>query len=102
LPDERTVPSAIAADSNDNLGITSPNTNEILKFDSQARNFTSFKPPTEDAKLVGITIDMSGQIWVAEGIGKLANLDPSKNYNITEYAPMKDQINNSLIDRTAV
>ena len=62
LPDERTVPSAIAADSNDNLGITSPNTNEILKFDSQARNFTSFKPPTEDAKPVGITIDMSRQI----------------------------------------
>jgi streptogramin lyase len=35
LPDERIVPSAIAVDSNDNLWITSPNTNEILKFDSK-------------------------------------------------------------------
>ena len=104
LPDERIVPSAIAIDSNDNLWITSPSTNEILRFDSQARNFTSFKPPTEDAKLGGITIDRSGQVWVAEGIGKLANLDPSKNYNIIEYAPMMTQNNNNntLIDPTAL
>ncbi len=106
LPDERIVPSAIAIDPNDNLWITSPNTNEILRFDSQARNFTSFKPPTEDAKPGGITIDRSGQIWVAEGIGKLANLDPSKNYNVTEYAPRMDQNNNNnnntLVDPTAL
>src|SRR5215204_2130894 len=97
LPGERIVPSAIAIDPNDNLWITSPNTNEILRFDSQARNFTSFKPFTEGAKPGGITIDRSGQIWVAEGIGKLANLDPSKNYNVTEYAPRMDQNNNTLV-----
>jgi copper transport protein len=35
---------------------------------------------------IGIAVDKSsGMIWVAEGIGKLASIDPIKNYKINEY-----------------
>jgi copper transport protein len=42
--------------------------------------------PTTNAMPIGIAVDKSsGMIWVAEGIGKLASIDPIKNYKINEY-----------------
>ena len=37
---------------------------------------------------LGIAIDsFNGQVWIAEGIGKIANIDPAANLTIHEYAP---------------
>lgn len=96
------VISGIAIDSNNNVWLTSPTSNEVLKFDSQAKNFTAFPLPTADAQPLGIIADqMSGQIWVAEGIGKLAGIDPTHKYKISEYAPT-GQNNNTLKSPTAL
>jgi len=44
---------------------------------------------------IGILLDKAtGMLWIAEGIGKLASLDPIKNYKINEY-PMAANNNKS-------
>ena len=69
--------------------ITSPSTGEVLIFDPQLQNFTnSLSLPTPNSSPLGIAIDSSnGQLWIAEGIGKIANIDPASNLTINEYAP---------------
>jgi len=94
------VISGIAIDSSNGLWLTSPTANEILKFDTQTKNFTAMTLPTADAQPLGIIADQSGQIWVAEGIGKLANIDPTKNNKVSEYAPTGQ--NNTLKSPTAL
>jgi copper transport protein len=94
--------SAITVDpNNNNIWITAPVANKVLRFNPQPRNFTSFTLPTANAQPLGIIADQaSGQIWIAEGIGKLANIDPENKYKISEYAP-KGQ-NNTLKSPTAL
>jgi streptogramin lyase len=76
----------IAVDLNNNVWLTSPDTNEILKFNTEIKNFTLIHLPTINAMPIGIIVDKtSGLIWIAEGIGNLASIDPARNYNITEY-----------------
>jgi copper transport protein len=85
------VPSGIAVDSNsNNVWISLASANEILSFNIQSKSFSPpIKLPSTNAAPLGIIIDQSGQIWIAEsGIGKLANIDPTKNYKVIEYAPI--------------
>jgi copper transport protein len=105
IPDPDFIPSGIAIDKNNNIWLTSAASNEILRFNSQsqsaANNFTAFYLPSANATSLGITADNeSGQIWIAEDIGKLAKIDPTMNYKIVEYSPKgKD---NSLKDPTGL
>jgi copper transport protein len=92
IPNPDFIPSGIAIDKNDNIWLTSAASNEILRFNSQsqstANNFTAFYLPSANATSLGITVDdESGQIWIAEDIGKLAKIDPTMNYKIVEYSP---------------
>ena len=69
--------------------ITSPSTGEVLIFDTRQGNFTnSVLLPTPNSNPLGIAIDSStGQVWVAEGVGKIANIDPANNFTVNEFAP---------------
>jgi putative copper export protein/streptogramin lyase len=69
--------------------ITSPSTGEVLIFDTKQGNFTDSVPlPTPNSNPLGIAIDSStGQVWVAEGVGKIANIDPANNFSVNEFAP---------------
>jgi putative copper export protein/streptogramin lyase/methionine-rich copper-binding protein CopC len=71
------------------IWVTSPSTGEVLIFDTQLRNFTNSIPlPTANSSPIGIKVDSSnGQIWIAEGIGKIANIDPSTNFTVYEFSP---------------
>jgi copper transport protein len=91
------VASGITVNSNDNnVWITAPIDNKVLRFNPQTKNFTAFTLPTTNAQPFGIIADqMSGQIWIAEGIGKIANIDPSNKYKVSEYAPPTSQNNNN-------
>jgi copper transport protein len=74
--------------------LTSLDSNELLRFDSQAKNFTMLHLPTTNAMPIGILLDKAtGMLWIAEGIGKLASVDPI-NYKINEY-PMTANSNKS-------
>ena len=85
VPTRGTI-SRIAVDLNNNVWLTSPDTNEVFRFNSQAKNFTVLHLPTRNAMPIGILLDKStGMIWIAEGRGKLASIDPIKNYKISEY-----------------
>jgi copper transport protein len=98
------VPSGIAVDSNStNVWISLASANEILRFNIQSKSFsTPIKLPSMNAAPLGIITDQSGQIWIAEsGIGKLANIDPTKNYKVSEYAPIAGA-NNTLKSPTAL
>ena len=104
IPNPDFIPSGIAIDKNDNVWLTSAASNEILRFNSQsqsaANNFTAFYLPSADATSLGITVDdESGQIWIAEDIGKLAEMDPTTNYKIVEYSPKG---NDTLKDPTGL
>jgi copper transport protein len=92
--------SGMAIDRSDNVWLTSANTNSILRFNTQAKDFTTFQLPTTNTNALGITIDPLDQIWIAEGIGKLANIDPTNNFKITEYSPKGK--NNTLVNPTAL
>jgi copper transport protein len=84
------VPSGIAIDpSSTNIWLSLATANEVLRFNIQGKNFSNpIKLPSQNATPLGIVIDQSGQIWIAEsGTGKLGNIDPTKNYKVTEYAP---------------
>lgn len=81
--------------------ITSPSTGEVLIFDPQLKNFTnSLSLPTPNSSPLGIAIDSSnGQIWIAEGIGKIANIDPASNLTINEYAPPAESSGGGAVSR---
>lgn len=94
IPTRGTI-SRIAVDLNNNVWLTSPDSNELLRFNSQGKNFTMLHLPTMNAMPIGILLDKAtGMIWIAEGIGKLASIDPIKNYKINEY-PITATNNNS-------
>ena len=61
----------------------------MLIFDTKQGNFTNSVPlPTPNSNPLGIAIDSStGQVWVAEGVGKIANIDPANNFTVNEFAP---------------
>lgn len=92
--------SGLALDKKGNVWLTISTTDELIKFDPNSKNFTSIKLATGSVPL-GIAIDSSNdQLWVAEsGTGKLANIDPTNNYKITEYTPSK---NDTLASPTAL
>ncbi len=84
------VPSGITIDSSsNNVWISLATANEVLRFNLADKTFlTPIKLPSQNATPLGIISDQSGQIWIAEsGSGKLANIDPTKSYRVTEYAP---------------
>lgn len=98
LPTQGVI-SGITINTNDNnVWITAPVDNKVLRFNPQTKNFTGFTLPTPNAQPFGIIADqMSGQLWIAEGIGKIANIDPSNKYKVSEYAPLTNQNNNSTL-----
>ena len=96
------------------IWITSPSTGEVLVFDTQLQNFTnSISLPTPNSNPLGIAVDSSdGQVWMAEGIGKIANIDPASNLTVQEFSPSamareggseeKEGANDTLISPTAL
>ena len=98
------VPSGIAVNSNStNVWLFLASANEVLRFNIQSKTFsTPIKFPSMNATPLTIIIDQSGQIWITEsGIGKLADIDPTKNYKVSEYAPVGGA-NNTLKSPTAL
>ncbi|MFZ1076333.1 MAG: DUF4149 domain-containing protein [Nitrosotalea sp.] len=87
LPANETI-SGLAIDNTGNLWMTSASSNQLLEFDMQKKTFHSLDLPANSSPL-GISIDQStNQIWVAESSsGKIAEVDPSQNYKVTEYGP---------------
>jgi copper transport protein len=74
IPTRGTI-SRIAVDLNNNVWLTSPDSNELLRFNSQGKNFTMLHLLTMNAMPIGILLDKAtGMIWIAEGIGKLVPL----------------------------
>lgn len=102
IPNGDFVVSGIAIDNSNHIWLTSITTNSILRFNPETKNFTTFHLPTPNATALGITIDNGqlGQIWITEGTGKIANIDPTKNYKIVEYSPKGR--NNTLQDPTGL
>ncbi|TLX83122.1 MAG: hypothetical protein E6L00_01760, partial [Thaumarchaeota archaeon] len=91
--------SGITIDSSNNIWLIDSTSNEVLKFDPVVKNFTSIKLAS-DSQPLGITIDKSTvQIWVAEGVGRVASIDPN-NYKIDEYAPKEQNV--TLVTPTGI
>jgi copper transport protein len=85
IPTQGTI-SRIAIDSNNNVWLTSPDTNELFRFNTLTKSFAIMHLPSARAMPIGILVDKaSGIIWIAEGEGKLASIDPTRNYKISEY-----------------
>jgi copper transport protein len=77
---------SMAIGNNDTIWITSSNTNEILKFNTNTTKFDSINLPDKSDPL-GIAIDNTqGKIWIVEGIGKISSIDTSNN-KVTEFSP---------------
>ena len=85
VPDEGVL-SGIAMDGQGNLWIPVVQANTVVRFNVQGENFTSFEIPTRGSTPVGISYDGNGVIWLAEAIGKIAEIDTATG-NITEHEP---------------
>jgi len=95
IPSQGTI-SRIAIDSYNNVWLTSPDANELLRFNTQTKSFSIMHLPTIRAMPIGILVDKAtGIIWIAEGVGKLASIDPTRNYKITEYPVITENNTNS-------
>jgi copper transport protein len=97
-------PSGITIDNGVNNSITSnvwislPADNEIARFNTQTKNFTTYHIPTPNSGPLGITADSAGLIWFAEaGSGKIASIDTNKNFIITEYPSKGSNNTNSTL-----
>lgn len=95
------IPSGIAIDSNDTIWITSPVSGEVMRFDPAVGNITlKLNLKDKNVRPFAIASDpASNLIWLTDEGGKLAKIDPSTNYSITEYSPMG---NKSLLSPTAL
>jgi copper transport protein len=95
------TPSGIAIDSNDTIWITSPRSGEVMRFDPAVGNITlKLNLKDKNVRPFAIASDpVSNLIWVTDEGGKLAKIDPSTNYSITEYSPSG---NRSLLSPTAL
>jgi copper transport protein len=95
------TPSGIAIDSNDTIWITSPVSGEVMRFDPAVGNITlKLNLKDKNVRPFAIASDpVSNLIWLTDEGGKLAKIDPSTNYSITEYSPMG---NRSLLSPTAL
>ncbi|MGB5091150.1 MAG: copper resistance protein CopC, partial [Nitrososphaeraceae archaeon] len=95
------IPSGIAIDSNDTIWITSPVSGEVMRFAPAVGNITlKLNLKDKNVRPFAIASDpASNLIWLTDEGGKLAKIDPSTNYSITEYSPMG---NKSLLSPTAL
>ena len=95
------TPSGIAIDSNDTIWITSPRSGEVMRFDPPVGNITlKLNLKDKNVRPFAIASDpVNNLIWVTDEGGKLAKIDPSTNYSITEYSPSG---NRSLLSPTAL
>ena len=95
------TPSGMAIDSNDTIWITSPTSGEVMRFDPHVGNITlKLYLKDQNARPFAIVSDpVSNLIWLTDEAGKLAKIDPSTNYSITEYSPSG---NKSLLSPTAL
>ncbi|MEO9321628.1 MAG: copper resistance protein CopC [Nitrososphaera sp.] len=88
--DNGTLSGLAADDSRHSVWVVASTTNHILQFDTQSQKFVrSVGLPAPGSNPFSIISDKStGLLWVAdEALGKIARIDPSKNYNVTEFAP---------------
>lgn len=90
--------SAIAVDDSNNIiWLALPDMDQIIRFDIRTHSFLPpMKLPTAGSRPADIKFDTkSGQLWVAEELGKIANINPDNNFKITEYSPNDVQATNS-------
>ena len=80
------VLTSMAIDNNNTIWITSANTNEIIKFDTNTIKFDSIKLQDKSDPLDIAVDNTHGKLWIVEGIGKISSLDISNN-KVTEFAP---------------
>jgi copper transport protein len=83
---EKGVVSGLAIDNNGNLWMPVVQPNKVVKFDPAGEKFSTVDIPTPEAQPAGIKSDSSGNVWLAESIGKIAMIDPATG-NITEFEP---------------
>lgn len=87
------TPSGITIDSSDKIWITSPTSGEVMIFDPQIGNVT-LKLPINDNRgrpFAIVSDPMNNLVWLTDEGGKLAKIDPTNNYSITEYSPSGNQ-----------
>jgi copper transport protein len=83
---EKGVISGIAVDRNNNLWMPVVQPNKIFKFDPSNEKFSAIDLITAGSRPVGISVDDSGKIWIAQALGRISMVDPDTSA-ITEYAP---------------
>ena len=95
-PSGVTIANSVNNSTFSNIWISLPADNEILRFNTQTKNFTNYRIPTPNSGALGIAADNDGLIWFAEaGSGKLGSIDTNKNFKITEYPSSGERINNN-------
>ncbi len=91
--------SGILMDDSNNLWLSVASTDEILKFNTTAKNFDTIQLSKGSTPL-GLVLDkLSGKIWIAEsGTGKIASIDLADN-SVLEYPGSK---NGTLVSPTSM
>lgn len=83
---EKGVVSGLAIDNNGNLWMPVVQANKVVKFEQGSEKFLPFDIPTQGSEPAGIRSDSSGNVWLAESIGKIAMID-SATGKIREFEP---------------
>lgn len=97
LPEKGTI-TGLVMDHEGNLWMPVFQPNKVFRFTPQDQKFASVEIPTAKSAPVGIAVDKSGLIWMAESIGKIAVINPQTG-DIREYEPSGQ---NKLVGPTSV
>lgn len=83
---EKGILSGLAIDHDGNLWMPIVQPNKVYMFSPAQGEFAAIDIPTPGSLPVAISVDRSGNLWLAEAIGKIAMIDPSTG-EINEYEP---------------
>lgn len=84
---QKGIISGLAMDEDGNLWMPVVQPNRVFRFEPSAEEFTYVDLPTAGSIPVAVSLDRSGNVWVAEsGSGKIAMID-AQTGAVTEYAP---------------
>ncbi|NMJ87476.1 MAG: hypothetical protein EX285_06520, partial [Thaumarchaeota archaeon] len=90
---------AITVDENNNIWLVmnNPTGSFVLKYEQESEIYSSYKLPDEVTAPVGISIDKSGNVWIADHAGSMFfKINPLNNITkayVTSLPPVRTSIN---------
>ena len=84
---QNNIPIMLEVDADNNIWVSIPNKNVLLKYDQKNKEFEQFELPTEDSGPFAVLLGPTGKIWFSQQtVGQIGYLNPQTG-EIKEFSP---------------